>query len=196
MSRPATRAGSQTGFPVVQALIVAVIAVIVVAIAVPVYAARAKESVLRQNAATLELEVKSYLVSGLEATRVASIHTVADAEPNDEHSASEIIAQALVGPGPGISPYYVNPINGSRAVVYQTASPLTAGDSPPAVWVTDDQRLAYGAFTASPSTKSRFGGTLMVVFITRGGVTSGVEIFYVDAAGERSPTATTLAISE
>ena len=69
-----------------------------------------------------------------------------------------------------------------------------ADDMPPAVWITDDQRFAFASFTVSPTTKSRLRGTLMIVSITHGGRTNGVEVSYVDAAGHRSPTATTIAI--
>jgi len=196
MTRQTPRRGTDTGFAVIQALIVLAITGIVAAMAIPVYAARAKESVLRENAKTLELEVKSYLALGLGATYVTDNETVAGAGTDDERGASEVIAQALRGPGEGISAYYVNPLCGSHAIVCQTALPSTAGDTPPAVWTTDDQRYAYGAFTASPTTKSRLRGTLMVVFITHSGRTSGMEVFYVDASGERSPTSTALAICE
>jgi len=181
LARQTPRRRTDAGFAVVQTLVVLAIAGIVAAMAIPVYAARAKESVLRQNTATLELEVKSYLAAGLD-------------DSDDEASASEFIAHALCGPESGISPWYVNPLCGSRAIVFQTALPAGAGDVPPAVWITDDQRYAYASFTASPTTKSRLRGTLMVVSIIRDGRTSGVEVFYVDAAGHRSPTATTIAI--
>ena len=194
VSRQARSAGSQAGFAVVQTLIVFAVAGIIAAMAIPVYAARAKESVLRENAKTLELEVKSYLALGLDATYITDNETVAGAGTDDGRSASEIITRALGGPEDGISAYYINPLCGSHAVVCQTALPSTAGGVPPAVWITDDQRYAYGAFAASPTTKSWLRGTLMIVFITRGDRTSGIEVFYVDAAGQRSPTATTLAI--
>lgn len=181
MTRRSPRRGSNAGFAVVQTLVVIAIAGIVAALAIPVYAARAKESVLRQNAATLELEVKSYLAAGRD-------------DSDDQVSASEFLAHALGGPREGISAWYVNPFCGSRAVVFQTAVPAGTGGAPPAVWITDDQRYAYASFTASPATKSRLRGTLMVVSIVHDGRTSGVEVFYVDAAGHRSPTATTIAI--
>jgi type II secretory pathway pseudopilin PulG len=181
MTRRSARRGSDAGFAVVQTLVVIAIAGIVAALAIPVYAARAKESVLRQNTATLELEVKCYLAAGLD-------------DGDDEASASEFIANALRGPRSDSSPWYVNPLCGSRAVVCQTALPAGASDVPPAVWITDDQRYAFAAFTASPTTKSRLSGTLMIVSIVHNGRTSGVEIFYVDAAGHRSSTATTIAI--
>lgn len=194
VSRQAPRNGNMAGFAVVQAMIVFAIAALVVAVAVPVYAARAKESVLRENARTLQLEVASYLALDLDATYVADNETVAGARADAERSASEVIARALGGSEAGLSGYYVNPFGGSRAVVCQTALPPTAGGTPPAVWITDDPRYAYAAYTASPTTKSRLRGTLMIAFITRSGRTSGIEVFYVDAAGQRSPTATTLAI--
>lgn len=193
MAQQTPRRRTDTGFAVVQALIVFAIAGIVAAMAIPVYAARAKESVLRENAQTLELEVKSYLALDLDATYVADSATVAGAGM-DQRSASLVIAQALRGRGDRTSAYYVNPLGGSRAIVCQTTLPSTAGDTPPAVWITDDQRYAYAAFTASPTTKSRLRGTLMIVFISESGRTSGIEVFYVDAAGQRSPTATVLAI--
>ena len=194
MSRQARSAGSQAGLAVVQTLIVFAVAGIVAAMAIPAYAARARESVIRENAKTLELEVKSYLALDLDATYVADNEAVAGAKTDDGRAASEIIAQALGGPEDGISAYYVNPLCGSHAIVCQSALPSTAGGTPPAVWITNDQRYAYGAFAASPTTKSRLRGTLMIVFITGGDRTSGIEVFYVDAAGQRSPTATTLAI--
>jgi len=183
-----------SGFAVLQIVIVASIACIVAAVAIPVYAARAKESVLQQNARTLEMEVKSYLALDLDPVFVAGPHSSADDGEGDKRPASEVIARALGGQGGGISAYYVNPLCGSRDVVCQSALPETAGGEPPAVWITDDQRYEYGAFAASPVTKSRLRGTLMIVFATSGGRTSGIEVFYVDAAGEKSPSATTLAI--
>jgi F0F1-type ATP synthase membrane subunit c/vacuolar-type H+-ATPase subunit K len=181
MTRRSPRRGADAGFAVVQTLVVIAIAGLVAALAIPAYAARAKESVLRQNTATLELEVKSYLAAGLD-------------DSDDAANASAVIAHALGGPRGGISPWYVNPLCGSRSVVSQTALPAGAGGVPPAVWITDDQGYAFGAFTASPTTKSRLRGTLMIVSIVHDGRTSGIEVFYVDAAGHRSPTATTIAI--
>jgi hypothetical protein len=194
VSRQAHSTGGQTGFAVVQTLIVAAIAVLVAAVAIPVYAARAKESVLRQNATTLELELKSYLAVGLDPTYVGADEPGAGAGADDERSASEVFAKALAGQGDGASAYYINPLDGSRAIVCQTALPAIAGGTPPAIWITDDERYAFAAFTASPTTKSRLRGTLMIVFIGVGGRTSGIEVFYVDAAGERSATAITLGI--
>ena len=196
MTRQVPRHRTGSGLPVIQLLIVVAIVGIVAAMAIPVYAARAKESVLRQNAKTLELEVRSYLAASLDATCVAADKTVAGAGTYEQRGAFEVIAQTLRGPADGISASYVNPLCGSHAIVSQATLPSAAGSPPPAVWITDDQHYAYAAFTASPTTKSRLRGTLMVVFVTHGGRTSGIEIFYVDGAGKRSPTSTTLATAE
>jgi type II secretory pathway pseudopilin PulG len=184
MVRQALRRSTGSGRPVIQFLIVVAIAGVVAAMAIPVYAARAKESVLRQNAKTLELEVKSYLAAG---------ETVAGSGTDGQGGAFVVVARTLRGPEDGISACYVNPLCGSHAIVCQAALPSVTGTTPPAVWITDDQQYAYAAFTASPATKSHLRGTLMVVFVTHSGRASGIEIYYVDAAGERSPTSTTLA---
>ena len=194
VSRRTRRTDRQAGSAVLQTMIAAAIVALVVTLAVPAYAARAKESVLRENAKTLEFEVKSYLALDLEATYTSDDDATADAETDPEHSASEVIAQALGGHGGGVSAFYTNPFSGSHAVDCQSDLPTTPSRVPPAVWITDDQRYSYAAFVASPTTKSRLSGTLMLVFVTSGGRASGIEAFYVDAEGARSPTATTLAI--
>ena len=194
VSRRTRQTDRQTGSAVLQAMIAVAIAALVVTLAVPAYAARAKESVLRENAKTLEFEVKSYLALGLEATYTSNDDAVADAETDAERSASEVIARALGGRGGGVSAFYANPFSGSHAVDCLSDLPTTPNRMPPAVWITDNQRYSYAAFAASPTTKSRLSGTLMLVFVTNGGRASGIEAFYVDAEGARSPTATTLAI--
>jgi hypothetical protein len=47
----------------------------------------------------------------------------------------------------GGSGRYMHPLSGSRAIVCQTALPADASGVRPAVWITDDQRYAYAAFT-------------------------------------------------
>jgi hypothetical protein len=185
-----SRLSPDGGFAVVQALIVFAIVAVVAALAIPAYAARAKDSVLRTNAKTLELEVKSYLAVGLEDDAATADET----ETGNARSAAEIIADALVRPRNGVSGYYVNPLSGSHAIVLQTALPPIAASTPPAVWITDDQGYAYSAFTASPETKSRLGGTLMIVFLTHAGHTIDLDVFYVDPAGRRSQSFGTVAI--
>lgn len=188
MHRRAPASGSQSGFSVLQILITAAVAAIFATIAVPVYAARAKESVLKENAKTIELEMKSHLMQGLDADCRMAVDTDA------RERASQLIAQALQDRTDGQWADYVNPLGGNRAIVGQTRLPIGPNGMPPAVWVTSNQQYAYSAFAASETTERDLAGTLMVVLISRDGRTSCIELFYVTASGERSPTATVLAI--
>jgi hypothetical protein len=199
MGRRASRSNARGGFSRVQLLISVTIAVAFVALAIPVYAARAKESVLQQNVRSLELEIRSYLALDLEATFPpggAAGSAVADkAAEDDDRSAGYVITRALSAGDRGSSGYYLNPLSGSRAIVSRTLPPTSAaGTSRPAVWITDDQRYAHTAFSASSSTRRRLAGTLMVVFLTHAGRVSGIDIFYVDSAGKRSAEDTVLPI--
>jgi type II secretory pathway pseudopilin PulG len=180
--------------PALQVLIVVAIAALVVTLAIPAYAARARDTVLCENAKTLEFEVKSYLALDLEPTYVSDREADADAKLDVGRGASEVIANALGGYGGGVSAYFVNPTSGSRMVVCESDLSATPDGTPPAVWISDDKRYSYAAFVASSTTKDRLGGTLMLVFTTPGVRAGGIEVFYVDAEGERSATATTLAI--
>ncbi len=188
MHRRAPITGSQSGFSVLQTLIAVAVAAIFATVAVPVYAARAKESVLKENAKTLELELKSHLMEGLDA----DCRTAGDTDAMER--ASQLIAQALQDHTDGQWADYVNALDGSRAIVGQTRLPIGANGVPPAVWVTGNQQYSYSAFVASQTTERDLAGTLMVVLINRDGRTSCIELFYVTASGERSPTATVLAI--
>lgn len=190
MTRQTPRRGADTGFAVVQALIVFAIAGIIAAIAIPVYAMKAKDSVLQQNAGSLVLQVKGCVALDLNRAYVADDDQVTDANG----SLSTTIARALRAPGAGSWGHYVNPLTGSDEVLCQTASPTSAGDVRPAVWITDDQRYAYAAFSASATTRNQLAGTLLVIFNITGGRTSAVDMFYVDGAGQRSATAAALAL--
>ena len=181
---------ADTGFAVVQALIVLAIAGIIAAIAIPVYATKARDSVLQQNAASLVLQVKGCVALDLNPAYVADDDQVTDANG----SLSTTIARALRAPGAGSWGHYVNPLSGSDEALCQTASPTSAGQVRPAVWITDDQRYAYAAFSASATTRNQLAGTLLVVFNITGGRTSAVDMFYVDGAGQRSATGAALAL--
>ncbi len=188
MHRRAPITGSQSGFSVLQTLIAVAIAAIFATVAVPVYASRAKESVLKENVKTLELELKSHLIEGLDAD--CRITGGSDATER----ASQLVAQTLQGHTDGLWADYANPLDGSRAIIGQTRLPVDPNGMPPAVWVTGNQQYSYSAFVASQTTERDLAGTLMVVLVARDGRTSCIELFYVTASGERSPTATVLAI--
>jgi competence protein ComGC len=189
MKRLTPRLGMDRRFAAVEALIVFAVLAMVVAVAVPAYAARAKESLLQQNAhslaqvvrgeATLDLDTDYALEGGLAAAGSA------------EASLSTDLARTLLS---GDAGRYVNPLSGSATVLCETALPSSSDASPPAVWITDDQSYAYSAFNASATTTRYLRGTLLIVFITHDGRTNCLEVFYVDAAGKRSSTATVLRI--
>ena len=182
------RRRQDAGFAIVQALIVFAIAGIVAGIAIPVYATKAKDSVLQQNAGSLVLQVKGCVALDLDPAYVA------DDGGDPGGSLSTIITRALRAPGAGSWGHYVNPLSGSTAILCQSALPTSAGELRPAVWITDDQRFAYAAFSASAATRNLLPGTLLVVFTTRGGRASAIDTFYVDDSGQRSTSAAALAL--
>jgi competence protein ComGC len=134
MKRLTPRLGMDRRFAVIEALIVFAVLAMIVAVAVPAYAARAKESLLQQNAhslaqvvrgeATLDLDTDYALEGGLAAAGSA------------EASLSTDLARTLLS---GDAGRYVNPLSGSATVLCETALPSSSDASPPAVWITDDQ---------------------------------------------------------
>jgi type II secretory pathway pseudopilin PulG len=162
--------GRLHGFTVLQLLIVFAIVAAVAGIGLPVYAARAKDVVLEQNAGSLGLQIRSILALG-------------EGPGGDVSGVPAELVRALKD---GDAGRYVNPVSGDDAVVWQTALPGGDGSAAPAVWITDDARYAHSAFAASAATRSRLAGTLLVVFVDRRGVTSSVDIFSVDGQGRCS----------
>jgi hypothetical protein len=189
---------------VLQILIAAGVVALVAAIAVPVYAGRAKLAALQQNADSLQLELKSYLALDLDPTFVAdgavapgdtspaSAQATGTQDAPGTHNACRVFALALRGPKDRQSSYYVNPYDGSREVACQSAPP-DAGDAP-AVWITDDQSYAYDALRTSAADTRSLRGTLVVVFLSHNGQTSGIDVYFVDGSGKASPTATALIV--
>lgn len=204
--RRTPRTGSGRGFSVLQLLIVTAVAALVAAVAVPMYVSRAKQSALQQNAASLQLELKSYLALDLDPTYVAdgaeapgdagsaSEDATSSADGPDAHNACQVFTLSLRGPEGRLSSYYVNPYGGSRAVVCRSAPPDHDDGRAPAVWITDDQRYAYDTLKASAAATDGLHGTLVVVFLSHNGRTSGIDAYYIDGAGRVSPEATALTI--
>jgi len=187
MTRRTPEHQTRKGFTVVQALIVFAIVGVFAGIAIPVYASRAKDTVLRQNADSLALQVRSYLALDLDSAYVADN----DREPGIAQDAvSATLAAALRSGAAGRN---LNPYSGSRTVLCQSEPPTSASAARPAVWITDDQHYAYSAITRSIVTKDQLAGTLLVVFVTQG-TNETIDVFYVDAAGERAPLAAALAL--
>jgi type II secretory pathway pseudopilin PulG len=187
MTRTASEHGTRRSFSVIQVLIVFAIVGVFAGIAIPVYASRAKDSVLRQNADSLALQVRSYLALDLDPAYIAD----ADKAPGaDQDDVSTTLAAALRS---GTAGRYLNPCSGSRTVLCQSEPPTSASGARPAVWITDDPHYAYAQITPSIVTRDQLAGTLLVVFVAQG-TTQTIDVFYVNAAGGRSALATALAL--
>src|SRR5664279_3750662 len=92
MTRRTPEHQTRKTFTVIQALIVFAIVGVFAGIAIPVYASRAKDSVLRQNADSLALQVRSYLALDLDPVYIAD----ADKAPGaDQDDVSTTLAAAL-----------------------------------------------------------------------------------------------------
>lgn len=190
MSQTVGRSTGQSGWAVLQTVIVGAIVVAAVAIGVPLVVSGARDSRLEQNAATLRLELGAYLAQGLDPEYVAVDEGGAGTDPRN---AAALFTRALRGPKKR-SAYYVNPFDGSDAVVCSSRLPSPSAGGPPAVWITDDQRYGYEEYRASAQNKASLRGTLIVVFLERNGRTSGVDVYYVDRDGRRSTTVGLLAL--
>jgi type II secretory pathway pseudopilin PulG len=176
------------GFALLQLLIVCAVAAIVAAIALPVYASRAKEVVLQENARNLERQVQSCLAVGLDTAFVP------DGDRDADDTVSTTLSRVLHSGARGDAGRYVNPLTGSTAIMCQSAPPCTAGKDRPAVWITDDQHAAYKALAGSGRTNAALAGTLLVVFDADGGSTTSIDVFYVDRDGRPSADAATLTL--
>jgi hypothetical protein len=194
MGRSASHRRQQEGFAVLQLFIVIAIVLLVVGMAVPVYAAMTKQSVLLQNAQSLALEAKSSLALDLDPTYApASAERGVVTTMNAQNVSLAIEAALRDGRAGGPAGHYVNPTNGSEMIVNQKALP-TGSASSPAVWMTDDVAYSYSDFASGAEAKAHLAGTLVVAFVVTHGRTSAIDVFYVDATGVKSPEVTTLAI--
>lgn len=172
---------SEQGFAVLQVLIVCAIVAAVAGIGLPVYASQAKDTVLRENAASLGLQVKSRLALDLYGGFVADGD--GDEACGADGSVSAALARALRA---GEAGRFKNPVSGSTAIVCQSEPPRDAGLARPAVWITDDHAFAYGSFSASAALSHDLEGTLLVVFVGRDDRTSAIDVFCVERGGRRS----------
>jgi hypothetical protein len=177
------------GFAVLQLLIVCAVAAIVAAIALPVYASRAKDVVLQENTRNLERQVQSCLAVGLDPAFVPD----GDRDADDD-TLSATLSRVLRSGARGDAGRYVNPLTGSTAIICQSAPPCAAGKNRPAVWITDDQDAAHEALAECGRTNAALAGTLLVVFDVDDGTTTSIDVFYVDRDGRPSADAATLTL--
>lgn len=190
MRRQTARGTRNRRFAIAEVMVVFAIAATVAAIGLPVYASRAKGSVLQQNTDTLASELRQLIASDLDVTYAPDGSDVAGESP-DANSVSIVLARILRTGGSAAAGDYVNPLSGSRVIVCQTRLPRTLGESP-AVWITDDARCSYRAFVSSPSARDDLAGTLLVVYRTGAGDTSAIDIYPIGSDGRPAEPAETL----
>lgn len=196
MERSTSQIRSDSGFATLQLFVVLAIGAVLVALAVPVYAAKAKQSVLAVNAHSLAVETANHLVLGLDATysptpRVGGQPMTATSSDSVSVAIVNALRKGEVG---GSSGRYVNPLSGSKQVINQSTLPADRTSSQPAVWITNNPQFSYATFRATAETRAHLRGTIMVVFVASGSTTSSIEVFYVDSAGARSSHVTNLSV--
>jgi hypothetical protein len=171
-----------------QALIVFAVAGLVAALAIPALSAQAKTSVLGQNEHSLGLQVRT-LVLDLDATYVPT------ASPSTDESAAAAVAAALGEElRSGTAGRFVNPVSCSAAIVCSAAPPDSGAAAQPAVWITADPDYAFRAFKPSAVTRSELAGSLVVALAGKDAAAT-IDVYYVDARGQRSKSVETLAAS-
>ena len=175
-------------FTVLQLLIVVAIAVAVAAIALPVYASKAKDVVLQQNARNLELQVKGCLALGLSPEFVPD----GDRDVDDGYVSTSL--SGTLKSGSRDAGHYVNPLSGSTAIVCQSEPPWVSGGSRPAVWITDDRTDLGDVFADSGRTSADLAGTILVLFDRDERGTNAIRVFYVDRSGHHSADIATVVL--
>ena len=179
-----TRGGRR--LPVLQALIVFAVVGLLAALAIPALAGQAKESVLRQNQATLAPKLRTQLVLALEEGPLPS------ASPSvDEDAPGPLAASVACLVRDGAADGFVNPYSGSSAVVSTPSLSVRDTDPAPAVWITDDGRYILEHFQPTALTRSSLGGSLVIAVGEPGGGTV-LQLYYVDAEGRASRSMETL----
>jgi Tfp pilus assembly major pilin PilA len=172
MGRNGQGYGRSRRLKIIELLIVVGIVVIVAAIAIPAFASQAKKTVLRRNADTLALEVKS---------RIAL-----------DECGCDLSAEIADDVRSGDLGEFINPCSGSRAIVCDLHD--AAASQPPAVLVSDDPAFAFRTFRPSSDVRSRLAGTLVVSISGTGGASS-VDVYFVDPDGSPSPSPSAVGIT-
>jgi hypothetical protein len=164
----------QSGFSVLQFLIVGAIVMAVAAVGYPVYAGRARDLVLEQNQRTLAQQVRCLL--SVDADPSAAF---APCEADDAGRSAMVSTQLarLIG---GDAGRYVNPQSSSEEVVCSHALP--AGAPRPAVWVTDEPEFAHAAVAKDGRICPALAGSLLVVFLERSGG-GAADVYFVSRSG-------------
>jgi type II secretory pathway pseudopilin PulG len=174
-------AAGQRGITVLEILILVVIVGVVAAVGVPVLHARSRAAVLDANMRSLASLVQEEALAGYRWDYVP------DGGGNEEVYLSNHL-EALLREAIGKT-CYVNPFvskTTSRTILNSTEIATNPETAPPAVFLTNSEECGYETFDAQPfDTARRFlTGTIVVHFDAQA---YNVDVFFVDAAGNKSP---------
>jgi|WetSurMetagenome_2_1015567.scaffolds.fasta_scaffold15053_6 type II secretory pathway pseudopilin PulG len=175
----------EQGFSALELLVIVVILCVVAAVGVPTLHARAKHSVLEMNLQSLASLVEEEITEGFNPRYRAS----GDGDAAKYLSNHLEVTLADVSAGEYVNPTVATPGRG-RAVVNTSLPPSGSGDERPAVLITDAPRYQYVFFsTLEESIRAALAGSLVIAFdATR----QSVDIFFVDAKGNRSSNVITV----
>ena len=175
----------QSGFSLLEALVVVAVVSTVVAIGVPTLHSRARLSVLDSNERNLATLVEGEMVEGY-----ALGYQPGGAASPDASLSTHL--ETLLRDATGKA-RYANPLV-ERAKAYAVVNahdiPADSLSTPPAIYITDNPDYRFEVFnTLSKQYRSRLAGALLVLFDAG---MNKIDVFYVDAGGLRSPRVVSL----